>query len=110
MDERERKLGLNEALFRRINERQEELNKAFAMVTDRMQLVCECGDRSCIEQIHMARSEYEELRRDPAQFAIVPGHVAAGVEEMIRQSDEYAIVRKVDREAIALAERTDPRS
>ena len=110
MDERERKVGLNQALFRRINERQEELNEAFAMVTDRMQVVCECGDRSCIEQIALTRGEYEELRRDPAQFVIVPGHAATGVEEVVRKSDGYAIVRKADLEAIALAEQTDPRS
>ena len=110
MDERDRKIGLNEALFRQINERGEELNEAFATVTDRMQLVCECGDRGCIEQINVSRAEYEEIRRDPSQFLIVPGHDAAGVEQTVKQDDGYAVVRKTDRDSIALAEQTDPRS
>ena len=110
MDERDRKIGLNEALFRQINERSEQLNQAFATVTDRMQLVCECGDRACIEQINLSRAEYEELRSDPTQFAVVPGHAAAGVEVTVKQVDGYAVVRKADVDSIRLAEETDPRS
>ena len=110
MDERDRKIGLNQALFRQINERAEDLNQAFATVTHTMQLVCECGDRSCIEQITLSRAEYDDVRRDASQFVVVPGHAAAGVEVTVKQVNGYAVVRKAELESIRLAEETDPRS
>ena len=36
IDERERRFGLNEALFREVNERLRGLNEAFGEVTNRM--------------------------------------------------------------------------
>ena len=110
MDERERKLGLNEALFREVNERNRELNEAFASFSNRIQLICECGDGTCIQQISMTTAEYEQLRRDPARFVVVRGHTRVGVEEVVAESDGYEIVRKVDLDAITLAAETDPRS
>ena len=110
MDERERKIGLNEALFRQVNERLEGLNQAFATVTEQMQVVCECGDLNCVESISLTAEEYEHVRDDAAQFVVVPGHVAVGVEEVTREADGYVVIRKTDRDAIRLAERTDPRS
>lgn len=44
MDEQKRRIGVNEAVFREANERIEDLNEAFATVTDELVLVCECGD------------------------------------------------------------------
>ena len=53
IDERERRLGLNEALFREVNERLGGLNEAFGEVTNRMELVCECADPGCAEANHV---------------------------------------------------------
>src|SRR5689334_21077982 len=51
VDERARRIGENEALFRYVNERIEGLNEAFGAITETMSVVCECGDLSCAEQI-----------------------------------------------------------
>ena len=109
MDERERRIGLNEAVFREANERIQELNQTFATVTDRLVLVCECGDGACALQISMAPAAYEELRADPTTFAIVPGHEIPDVEEIIAEHEGYAIVRKGEGIPRRVAEATDPR-
>ena len=94
MEERERRIGLNEALFREANERIREVNETFATLTGELKLVCECGHGTCAEQISMKPGEYEALRAEPADFAIVPGHEIPDVEEVISRGEEYAIVRK----------------
>lgn len=109
MDERKRRIGLNEAIFREANERIEELNRTFATLTDELVLVCECGYADCTEKISMSVSEYEELRADSAHFAIVHGHEIPDVEHVVAQREGYDVVRKDDGVARKIAEVTDPR-
>ena len=109
MEERERRIGLNEAVFREANERILEVNEAFATLTDVLRLVCECGHGTCAEQISMKPGDYEALRAEPANFAIVPGHEIPDVEEVISRGEEYAIVRKKEGIPRRVAELTDPR-
>ncbi len=65
MSQRERQVGLNETLFREINERLEELNKTFSEFTDKMELVCECGVRTCIERFPMDVRRVRAATRGP---------------------------------------------
>ena len=50
MEERERRIGMNEALFREVNERLEELAQGFAH-PETLDLICECGNVSCASRI-----------------------------------------------------------
>ena len=109
MEERERRIGLNEAIFREANEGIREVNETFATLTDELILVCECGHGTCAEQISMKPGDYEALRAQPADFAIVPGHDIPDVEDVIARGDEYAIVRKKEGIPRRVAEVTDPR-
>ncbi|HKI22464.1 MAG TPA: hypothetical protein VKA24_03505 [Gaiellaceae bacterium] len=109
MEERERRIGLNEAVFREANERIRDVNETFATLTDELMLVCECGHGTCAEQISMKPGEYEALRAQPADFAIVPGHEIPDVEEVIARSEAYVIVRKNAGIPRRVAEVTDPR-
>ena len=109
MDERKRRIGLNEAIFREANERIEELNQTFATITDELVLVCECGYADCTEKISISPAEYEELRADSAHFAIVHGHEIPEVERVVAEREGYDIVRKDDGVARKIAEVTDPR-
>ena len=109
MDERKRRIGLNEAVFREANERIEELNQTFATLTDQLVLVCECGHADCTEKISMSAAEYEELRADSAHFAIVHGHEIPDVEQVVDEREGYDVVRKDDGVARRIAEVTDPR-
>ena len=109
MDERKRRIGVNEAIFREANERIQDLNESFATLTDRLVLVCECGDGQCVEKIWVSPEAYEKLRSDPTQFAIVPGHEIPDVEEVVAREEGYDVVRKVDGVPRRIAEVTDPR-
>jgi hypothetical protein len=110
MTPRERRVGLNETLFREINERLEELNKTFSEFTDKMELVCECGVRTCIDRFPMDVAEYERLRADPTTFAVKQGHEVPDVEDVIEEHDHYLVVRKKPGEPTAVAVAEDPRS
>jgi hypothetical protein len=109
MDERERRIALNEAVFREANERIRELNETFATFTNELVLVCECGNGQCAEKISMAPAAYEELRAESSHFAVVRGHEIPDVETVIAQREGYDIVRKHEGVPQRVAEVTDPR-
>jgi hypothetical protein len=110
VDERTRRIGLNEAVFREVNERLADLGESFPKPGRKLDLICECGNASCARRLEMDHEEYERLRADPATFATVPGHVIPDVEEIVKRREAYDVVRKVAGSAEKLAEATDPRS
>jgi hypothetical protein len=109
-EERARRIGANEALFREVNERFEGLNEAFAAITDTFEITCECGDVSCVERITVPLEEYERIRDDSALFLIVAGHEISDVEDVVERHDGHVVVRKHPGPPREVAERTDPRS
>jgi hypothetical protein len=109
MGAREERKGLNEAVFREVNERIEDLAETFDLNTEPLDLVCECPDANCVERITMPRAEYERLRSDPHLFAVYPGHEENDVERVVERQRGYYVVEKQD-DAAQAAEATDPRS
>ena len=109
MDDRLARVGQNEALFRRVNERLEDLNDSFETLTETFDVVCECGDATCAAQIALARSAYEEVRGDATLFIVEPGHVNASVEAAIEKHSAYHVVRKHQGLPQRIAKQTDPR-
>ena len=105
---REDRIALNEAVFREVNERIEALAQSFDLGTQPLDLVCECGDASCVDRIHMTHAEYEQLRADSHQFAIAPGHDIPDVETILARRNGYHVVRKD--EGREVVEQTDRRS
>jgi hypothetical protein len=101
---------MNEAVFREVNDRIEDLAQTFHLDGRALELVCECGDASCTQQISMTVQEYEAMRKDPTLFAIFPGHDIPDVEDVVSKNDGYDIVRKHEGEPAKLARSTDPRS
>jgi hypothetical protein len=110
MDERARRISLNEAVFRSVNEEIEALADRFGLKGETMDLICECGNASCAERIQVAHGDYVELRADPTTFAIVPGHDFPDVEDVVAERGSYAVVRKKEGTPAEVAEQTDPRS
>jgi hypothetical protein len=110
MDQRHERIGLNEAVFREVNERIREIGAAMQATDEQLDLVCECGLVHCAERIRMSVAEYERLRSDPRRFAVVPGHEVPDVEHVIERADGYDVVEKLAGDAAKLAEETDPRS
>ena len=110
MSARDTQIGLNEAVFREVNERIEALAETFELKSEPLDLVCECGDGSCIQRITMSHAEYEELRSDSHQFAVHPGHEIPEVERVVEKRKGYDVVAKESGAPEQVAEQTDPRS
>lgn len=109
MDRRAR-VGANEAVFRKVNERIEELNESFETFTETFKVVCECGDAECLDQIPITATAYNDVRADAALFIVVPGHADAQVEAVVDNTHDYEVVRKREGPQKRIAEATDPRS
>ena len=110
MDERARRIGENEAIYRAVNEKIEALNESFGTLAESMTIVCECGNLSCAEQIELDPGTYERVRADPAQFVIVPGHEIPDVEDVLETTQRFAILRKRPGTPERVARETDPRA
>jgi hypothetical protein len=108
VDSRQQRVAKNEALFRKVNERIEEVNSK--LDNDGLSdFLCECGDDDCTEPISLTLAEYEAIRRVPTYFAIAPGHESVDVEDIISTGDRYAVVEKHAGEAARIAVESDPR-
>jgi hypothetical protein len=104
-EEQARKAAKNQALFRDVNERIEEL-VGTAWHPD---FICECADEHCSEKLELSLREYEEIRASPVHFPIKVGHDYPGFERVVAVSDRYAVVEKIGA-AAEVAKRLDPRS
>lgn len=109
MDRRAR-VGANEAVFREVNERLEDLNGTFVNLTETFQVVCECGDAECLDQMRIDAIAYNDVRAEAALFIVVPGHADAQVEAVVQRKDDYEVVQKREGPQKRIAEATDPRS
>jgi len=109
--ERQVRIGNNEALFREVNERMEQLNRGFAEISDgNLHVVCECGNSTCVDQLVLTIEQYEEVRSDATQFFVKPGHEIPSTEDVVGERDGYLIVRKKRGIPEQVARETDPRS
>ncbi len=108
-DERARRIGVNEGLFRKMNEQLKALAEQFEL-DDQLLLVCECGYPECEQRVRVPPEEYERIRSDARLFALVPGHELEDVEEVVAERDGYHVVKKHDGTPAQVARETDPRS
>jgi hypothetical protein len=110
VDERSRRVGKNEAVFRAVNEEIESLTIGLAQISDKtLHLVCECGDLLCTKQLAVPVAVYEQVRSDASSFLIIPGHEKPSVEDVVGETRHYSIVRKHS-DAARIAQETNPRA
>jgi hypothetical protein len=109
VNERERRIGENESLFRSVNEQVRGISSTLSVEANTMRAVCECGTQSCLEHVELELGEYERVRADPTLFLIRPGHEFLEAEEVVSRGDRYWIVKKDPGGPAALARETDPR-
>lgn len=109
--QRERRATHNQALFRSVNERLEQLNEGFREFAAYGSWMCECVRADCNEMIEMTLGEYEEVRRHPDRFAVVPdaGHVDPELEEVVDAGERYWTIEKIG-SAAEVAHRLDERT
>jgi hypothetical protein len=106
---REERIARNEATAREINE-QIEQSHAGAPMGEQVRILCECGWLECDRVIAITISEYETVRADPRQFAVVSDHVMPDIEDVVAQTDRYAVVAKREGTPAAVAIQEDPRA
>jgi hypothetical protein len=107
--DRTERVGRNEALFRSLNERIEDVSRRFLEPTP-LSIVCECGNGDCTERIPVATPAYEAVRAESTTFFVVPGHELPDTEDVIDRQGRYLVVRKHPGRPEEIAEETDPRS
>jgi hypothetical protein len=108
LDTRQQRIAKNEALFRQVNERIEELNQKLAEGSF-SDFLCECGDDDCTAPVSMTIAEYEDVRSKPTRFVIAIGHEIIDVERVVETNERFSVVEKFAGEAERIAIDTDPR-
>ena len=81
----------SQSLFREVNECVEEVFSSHSL---EIGILCECANDGCGGTITVSRDEYEDVRRIPTRFFVLPGHELEEVERVVSVIDRYAIVEK----------------
>ena len=95
MDERTRRVGENEALFRTVNEQVARLNEQFEQFGNPLSAICECARFDCNERVDISAQAYEQVRQDPARFIVTPQHIEPDLESVVEEQDGYWVIRKL---------------
>jgi hypothetical protein len=109
MDAREERLARNETLFRSVNENIEGAATSGQLDDHTFEFFCECSNTDCTLLLPMTVAEYEQVRADPRQFVVAPGHELPEIENVVSRTSAYQIVLKEGEAAEFVTER-DPRS
>ena len=109
MTSREERVARNEVAAREINEGIEEAH-AGTPPDRHVRMVCECGQDACDRLIAITVSEYQRVRSDPRQFAVVRDHVMPDMEQVVEETDRFVLVVKREGTPAKVASEEDPRS
>jgi len=90
---REDRLVENQERFRQANERLRNV-VGNRVVEERVPFLCECADQRCLGVVELELDMYEAVREHPNRYFVLPGHAAAGVEEIVEEMDRFQIVEK----------------
>jgi hypothetical protein len=98
-----------EVLLREANERVLEITPGDSRTG--IEIICECGDETCLTQVLLSRGEYETVRGFPTRFVVAPHHEdpAEAFERVVEEHAGYYVVEKLEPAAADRARRTDPR-
>ena len=108
MNERKRRIGENEAIFRNVNEQVRGLTAKLGNSAETMRVVCECGARSCTDQFDIDTHTYRDVRAESTLFVVKPGHDLPESETVVAKNDVFWTVRKDPGIPAAIASATDP--
>jgi hypothetical protein len=89
----------SELLFRAVNERIFEIG---ANDGEGLEILCECGDESCISTVVITVRDYERLRLDSSRFVVCEGHELTDIERVIERTLGYLVVEKTGRASEAV--------
>ena len=108
MTEREARVAKNEATSREMNE---QIEQAHPRSPDEyFRIFCECGRSECDRVIAIAIAEYEAIQVGRSPVRGNPTHVMPDIEDVVRETERFTVVRKHEGTPAEVAEREDPRS
>jgi hypothetical protein len=102
VNERQRRIGENEAVFRRVNELVRPVEPTW------MTILCECGDSACRDHIVIDQDAYSRVREQPTLFLVRPGHEFLETEVVVSKQLEYWTVEKRPGLPAGIAQATNP--
>jgi len=108
MNERKRRIGENEAIFRSVNEQVRTITKTLSTPDLTMKVVCECGARNCADHFEIGPAAYADVRADPTLFVVKPGHDLPDTETVVAKNQIFWTVRKNPGIPAEIAIATDP--
>ena len=108
MSSREERVARNESTAREINEGIERAHQG-ASPSEHLRVLCECGREDCDRVIAVTLAEYESVRADARRFAVAHDHVLADLEQLVAETDRFAVVAKREGIPAEVAVEEDPR-
>jgi len=97
---REERAAQNELVFRTVNEQIAAMADRFPSLLSEIDVVCECADPACLSTIRLRTADYGAIRNSESDFVVLAGHEREDIEDVVRRSQHYLVVRK-DREVVA---------
>ena len=88
---RERRIAFNEAFCRDLNERKAQWIESGQVVAG---FRCECWQVDCSERLQISSREWHEVRSRSNRFAVVPGHIAAEHEAVVKEYPHLWLIEK----------------
>lgn len=109
-DDRLRRVGENEALYRLVNERIQALSPGGAATSGEFGVICECAALACKTQIMIRPTVYEQVRANSDHFIVLRGHQIDEIETVVEDHGSFIVIEKTPQEAKQIAEEMDPRT
>jgi hypothetical protein len=109
-EDRLRRVGENEALYRLVNERIQALSAGVITRTGEFGVICECAALDCKTQIMISPTVYEQARANSDHFIVVRGHEINELETLVEDHGSFIVIAKTPQEAKQIAEEMDPRT
>jgi hypothetical protein len=94
LNEKERRLAVNEEVFRRVNEGIER-SRWPGEDDDPVGFRCECARLGCNRLVSLTTAEYERVRSHPRRFFMLSGHQMPDVERVVEDLGDVVIVEKI---------------
>jgi anti-sigma B factor antagonist len=99
----------NQALFREVNERIEQVAEEFG-ADGQNELLCECGNGECAQLIELTPPEYHRVRAHARRFVVALNHENPETESIVEQNGRFAVVETYAGACSRIARQSDPRS
>ena len=103
MNSEQERRARNEALFREVNERVEEVARRLSALEDESAVtgfVCECSREDCTDLVEITSSQYEAVRSDPRRFLLRHGHEDLTVDRVVAVMEGQAALPRKNGELV----------